>query len=187
VRPAAGRSREQAYQAYLAFLNSSFLQLAAGSTHDLLNERGLWVGNERGDRIRVGGDDTLLSQSGQLGAQVAGEAAARSRRAIEDTLRTGRAADDVAAIWALFPTFVYDGRTPVPLADWQDGVLHDLCRREIFPDVVDSAKSKVVRGASPELSGAGIELGGAPAPGPVVPAPGDLGDWVVGPGAGRRG
>jgi len=95
-------TREQNYQAYLRFLNSTFLSLAAGMTHDYFNERGLVVGNDRGDRLHVGGDSTLLSKSGMLGATIAAEAAQMSQRAIDDLIRTGTTRNTVEQISALF-------------------------------------------------------------------------------------
>ena len=75
------RTREEAYQLYLEMLNSSYLQLAAGAVHDWFNERGLSVGNARGDRMTVGGDDTLLDSPGVSAPSVpARRRTSRSRR-----------------------------------------------------------------------------------------------------------
>ncbi len=179
-----GRTREQNYQAYLRFLNSSFLQLAAGMTHDYFNERGLLVVNDRGDRMRVGGDATLLTESGALGARLAAEAAQMSQLALLDLMRAGRTDNTVDRIASLWPTKVWVEETTgrvcrpgraVPLQDWHEDVLHRLCREEIFPDVVDSFNSKVARAASPQL----VEGGFRDAPDRVVPLPDDLGDFVT--------
>lgn len=179
-----GSTREQNYHAYLRFLNSSFLQLAAGQTHDYWNERGMLVVNERGDRMRVGGDATLLTQSGELGARIAGEAAQASQQAISDLMRTGGTDKTVDQIGMLWPTKVWveesTGRVcrparAVPLQDWHEDVLHRLCREEIFPDVVDSFNSKVARAASPQLVEGGFQ-DRAPA---GIPLPDNLGDFVT--------
>ncbi|TAM82298.1 MAG: hypothetical protein EPN43_13800 [Jatrophihabitans sp.] len=173
-----GRTREQNYQAYLKFLNSSFLQLAAGETHDYLNKRGLTVVNDRGDRMTVGGDNTLLTESGALGARVAAEAAQASHQAIEDLIGTGvtdRTVDKIAALW---PTQVWvggEGGHGVPLQDWHEDVLHDLCRTQIFPGVVDSFNSKVARAAQPGLVDGGLRDPATPPP----PLPDNLGDFVT--------
>jgi hypothetical protein len=58
--------------------------------HDWFNERGLIVENDNGDRLAVGGDDTLLSKSGPAGAMVAGLAASKSRQAINDLMLKGQ-------------------------------------------------------------------------------------------------
>ncbi|HEX6678045.1 MAG TPA: hypothetical protein VF486_23890 [Actinomycetes bacterium] len=180
VNATTSYTREQNYQAYLRFLNSSFLQLAAGMTHDYLNERGLVVGNDRGDTLHVGGDSTLLTKSGRLGATVAAEAAQMSQRAIDELSRTGTTEITVERISALFPTKVWasagsDGTTrPLPLEEWQDEVLHQLCLRKIFPDVVDSWNSKAARAGQSELVEGGVR--DQPTPPPV---PTNLGDFVL--------
>ena len=177
-----GSTREQNYQAYLKFLNSSFLQLAAGETHDYFNHRGLSVMNDRGDRMNVGGDNTLLTKSGALGAQVAAEAAQASHQAIEDLLRTGATEETIDKIAALWPTQVWvggEGGRPIALQDWHEDVLHDICRTKIFPDVVDSINSKIARGFQADLVPGGLHDDVTPPP----PLPDNLGDFVTPRGA----
>jgi hypothetical protein len=179
-----GRTREQNYQTYLRFLNSAFLQLAAGETHDYFNKRGLMVVNDRGDRMRVGGDATLLTESGALGARIAGEAAQLSQQAIYNLMTAGRTDASVDRIASLWPTKVWVEETTgrvcrpahaVPLQDWHEDILHRLCREDIFPDVVDSLNSKVARTASPAL----VEGGFQDRQPPGVPLPDNLGDFVT--------
>jgi hypothetical protein len=182
VRATKKRTKEQNYEAYLKFLNSTFLGLAAGETHDFFNARGLMVANERGDRMQVGGDSTLLTKSGELGARIVGEAAALSRKAIDDILASGRTQVTVDQIWRLFPTKVWanvkGAETALPLEQWQDDVLHDICKKHIFPDVVDSFSSKTVRLLSPALSESPVgRRGGTTTPAP--PPPPNMGDFVV--------
>jgi hypothetical protein len=178
VVPTAGRTREQNYQAYLQFLNSSFLQMASGAVHDHFNDTGLTVMNDRGDRMRVGGDNSLMSESGALGALRVGEAEQLSKRTVEDLARTGETSVTIDRIAELWPTKVWeggeDGRA-VPLQDWHEDVLHDFCRRHIFPDVVDSFSSKVARAGQSELLPGGVRDEPVPAP----PVPPDLGDFVA--------
>jgi hypothetical protein len=155
------RTREEAYQLYLQTLNSSYLQLAAGAVHDWFNARGLAVGNGRGDRLYVGGDDTLLSRSGHLGAQFAAEAAQLSQRAIHELLVDGATAITVEQIFELVPTSVFvrsedGGERRLSLEEFQDQVVHDLCRETIFPQVVRALTSDVVRHASSEMVAGGI-------------------------------
>ncbi len=177
VVAAPGRTREQNYQAYLKFLNSSFLQMAAGETHDYFNARGLTVVNDRGDRMRVGGDNTLLTESGGLGARVAAEAAELSRQAIEELTKMGETDKTVGRIAELWPTKVWvggeDGQA-LPLSDWHDEVLRGLCEKEIFPGVVDSFNSKVARAGQSELVAGGV---GEPESRPPIPS--ELGDFVT--------
>jgi hypothetical protein len=178
VQAGNGRTREQNYQAYLGFLNSTFISLAAGETHDYFNHRGLTVVNERGDRIRVGGDNTLLTESGALGARIAGEAAQMSQQAIDEITRTGKTDKSIERIAQLWPTKVWvggeDGQA-VPLENWHDEVLHELCRKEIFPGVVDSFNSKVARAGQSDLVEGGLRDPEVSAP----PLPPNLGDFVT--------
>ncbi len=181
VRAAAGRSKEQAYRAYLQFLNSSFLQLAAGETHNYFNERGLSVSNQRGDVMQVGGDDTLLTKSGPLGAQLAAEASQMSRDSVQHIAHEGDETHSLDDILQLVPTSIWHhteaaGWTLHPLEQWQDNVLHKVCVDEIFPDVVDSASSKLARGAQSELVEGGVELD-PKMPKPVLPPLDQLGDF----------
>jgi hypothetical protein len=153
------RTKEENYQAYLEMLNSSYLQLAAGATHDYFNERGLWVVNKRGDTLRVGGDDTMLSKSGALGAQVAGEAAHLSQKAIKELLENGATAITVEQIFELVPQEVYldtDPSKKLPLSQWQDDVVKQICWTKIFPDLATSLKGEAVRMASPKMVSGGI-------------------------------
>jgi hypothetical protein len=187
VQATRKQSKEQNYRTYLAFLNSSFLQLAAGAVHDHFNEEGLSVANERGDTFTVGGDDTMLAQSSRLGAQLAAEASASSRRAIEELATTGATDVTVEGIWKMMPTSIWTKERSAwkkrSLADWHTDVLKKVCWTSIFPDVVDGMKSKTVRAMSPELSPAGVQMDNVPAP----PVPSSLGDFVVPAGATRAG
>jgi hypothetical protein len=177
-------TKEQNYQHYLAFLNSAFLNLAAGMTHDHFNSQGLNVGNERGDCMQVGGDNTLLTNSGRLGATVAAEAAQASQQAIDDIIRTGTTSHTVDSLAALWPTKVYVGEgesaEAKSLEDWHDEVLHEICVKTIFPDVVDSFNSKVARAGQPDLLPGGMVDPETPAP----PLPTDMGDFELPPGDG---
>ena len=157
------RTRDEAYQLYLEMLNSSYLQLAAGEVHNWFNARGLSVGNGKGDRMTVGGDDTLLDQSGRLGAERAGEAAHLSQQAISDLLNEGATTITVEQIFELVPTSVYwrdadGGERQLSLEEFQDEVVHDLCRETIFPQVVRALTSDVVRHASSEMVPGGVSV-----------------------------
>ena len=160
VRATSEETREEAYRTYLDLLNTSYLQLAAGKTHDWFNEHGLWVSNDRGDRLRVGGDDTMLSESDPIGAEVAAEAAHRSQQAILDLLKDGATDITVDSMLELVPKYVYpdtdDPGDPIPLEEWQDTVLRDLCFRRIFPSIVTSASGDIVRTFGDTMIDAGI-------------------------------
>jgi hypothetical protein len=77
-----GASQEQNFDAYKEFLNTTYLQMAAGEAHDRFNAEGLSVSNVRGDTFNIGGDDTFLAKSGKVGIALPGEAQGMSRRAI---------------------------------------------------------------------------------------------------------
>ena len=168
--------REANYQAYLEFMNSSFLQKASGAAHDYFNHIGLMVANRAGTEMRVGGDDTLLSRSNQIGAETAGEAARRSRQAIDDLANTGRTAITTDEIFKLFPQFVVaagSGRH-VPLEEWQDTVLKHLCFTTLFPELVKTlSDNTIVRAFGAEMVSGGISIDAG-----VPPVP-EIGDFPI--------
>jgi hypothetical protein len=111
-------------------------------------------------RMRVGGDDTLISKSGPVGAAAAAHAAQLSRQAIDEILNTGTTAITPDVIFAGVPTqVVVDGRDdPVPLEQWQDQVLHDLCWNTIFPDYYASLSSAVIGAFGAEMVDGGMSV-----------------------------
>jgi hypothetical protein len=179
-----GAEREANYKAYLTMLNSSFMQLSAGAVHDYFNKHGLLVENDNGDRIAVGGDDTMLSKSGPAGAKIAGMAAARSRQAIDDILKTGQTAWTVDRIFSLVPQRVVmllpkGDRQTLSLAQFQANVVHGLCTNLLFPQLLgilpggDSTTADIVRYLGSELVEGGIESTARPPVGDYpVPAKG---------------
>jgi hypothetical protein len=182
-----GRSREQNYQAYLRFLNSAFLQAATGAVHDHFNAGGLVVKNRNGDQFKVGGDDTLLSESDQVGAELAGRAAELSRTAVQELLATGTTGITVDQIFALTPqTIVWTGETgllpprELSLANFQDEVVHTLCLEHIFPELVASTKGQAIRAFSAEMVSGGLSQDSG-----VPPPSGPTGDFPL-PSGGSR-
>jgi hypothetical protein len=184
VTATRGGSREQNYQAYLRFLNSSFLQKSAGAVHDYFNQHGLTVRNGEGTRFTVGGDDTMLARSDQTGAETAGRAAELSRTAIEQLLRSGTTAITVDQIWALVPQTVVTATGEMSLGDWQEQALHQLCLNVIFPQLITTlSENTVVRAAGPMVEGGvSVDVGTPPE------SPGPFGDFepVEPAGPGRR-
>ncbi|OLB76501.1 MAG: hypothetical protein AUI14_18600 [Actinobacteria bacterium 13_2_20CM_2_71_6] len=168
VSGADSADREANYQALLRLLNNAQAQGAAGATHDYFNRIGLTVVSADGStRMRVGGDDTLISQSSAVGAAAAAQAATLSRQAIEDILNTGTTAISVETIFALVPTqVVVDGvPEPMPLEQWQDQVLHNLCLNTIFPEYYRTLKSAIIGAFGSEMVDGGMsqDSGRAPA------------------------
>ncbi|MEV6491376.1 DUF4157 domain-containing protein [Actinoplanes sp. NPDC051633] len=170
--------REANYQAYLRLLNNAQAQGAAGAAHDYFNKIGLTVMSSDGSvRMRVGGDDTLISQSGPVGAETAANAAAMSRRAIDELMNTGATELTTEKIFAMVPTAVVpDGpdAAPIPLDQWQSSVLHDLCFNTIFPEYYRSITSAIIGTFGAEMVPGGMSQDSGKAPPPVkgdFPAP----------------
>jgi hypothetical protein len=165
VTGATPEERDANYRVYLEFLNNAQAQAAAGWVHDELNKVGLVVANGAGQQFKTGGDDTLLSESEPAGAQAAATAASLSRQRIEDHLDHGQSAIKVEDIFQLVPVAVVPaGGTAVPLEQWQDEHLHQMCVQTFFPDYYDSIKSAVIGAFSAKLVEQGIspDSGGAP-------------------------
>lgn len=134
VQASGGYSQEDAYQNYLAFLNSSAVQNAAGDTHNFFNNNSLWVSSPAQPKAyQIFGDDTMLT--GGDGVQFAGETARMSQQAIEETITTGDSSVNVQDIRDRFPDRVHmtEGAEAVPLVDWNEE-LRALCFTTIFPD-----------------------------------------------------
>jgi len=145
----AGRGRAYAYAEYDRFLNSSFINMAAGNAHDFLNTTGLTVANRRGDQFKVGGDGTLLFESSDVGLRLPFEADQLSDKAISDLLSTGRTSVTQEAIFDLFPSSVVVKGKPVPLEQWNDTELRRLCFEIIFPPMMGDMK--MLRAQVPQL------------------------------------
>ena len=155
VIASGGRTQQQNYQNYLAFLDETQLQLATKAVHDYFNERGLIVQNgEQSIQFAIGGDDTLLTESGAMGIATASVAAQSSQRAIRELLATGTTEVTPERILALVPQWVVPaGKDPIPLKDWNEKTLRDLCFGEIFRKAV--AKCLVAGQLSPRSTEAG--------------------------------
>jgi hypothetical protein len=158
------------YEDYNEFLNSSYLQLASNDIHDWLNENGLRVGNGAGQSFIVGGDGSLLRED--AGAiEVAAQADQLADQAISEIVTTGKTGISQEEIFKLFPTEVYvqfkegEKAKPVPLDQWHDGQLREICETLIFPEMVGNLNYKLVRAVGPKMVGKGRVL-------PTVPEPG---------------
>jgi len=123
--------RREAYAAYLAMLGSTVVQLAASVMHGYFNKRSLVAAaGPDGPRFRLPGDCTL--QAGGSGAQRAAEVAAASRRAISELLTCGETAVTSREIFESFPDHVEQDGALVPLRQWHDCTLRDLCFGKLF-------------------------------------------------------
>jgi hypothetical protein len=166
VVASGGRSQELNYQAYSGFLDRTHLQLAAGAIHDWFNARGLLVQNgEQSLQFAVGGDDTLLTESGPTGIAVASTAAQSSQRAIRELLSSGTTDVTPERILALVPQWVVPkDEEPISLKDWNEQTLRTLCFKKIFPEIVDKWNSNASLGSffSPRTTESGSSVDETP-------------------------
>ncbi len=130
-----GRGRALAYAEYSEFLNTTYVNLAANAAHDHFNTVGLTVSNKRGERLKIGGDATLLLESDPAGIQAPFEANQLSDRAIIELLTTGTTSVTVEEIFAYFPNQVEVQGRFVPLEQWNVTELRRLCFEVIFPSM----------------------------------------------------
>jgi Domain of unknown function (DUF4157) len=140
------------YETYLDFLDSSLLQLASGFLHDHFNKLGLEVKNGMNDVMHIGGDDTMFSESNDLGLTRAAEAAEMSRNVIKHTIEHGKPNVTTEAIFAHVPIeIVVDGKA-LPLQEWNMTTLKRLCESKLFWDYWKTLKSYGAA-ASPTATG----------------------------------
>jgi hypothetical protein len=136
VRATGRATREQAYQAYLAFMNSSVVQAGSGALHDYFNERSLTVGSPAHPAgFQIWGDETLVT-SGD-GVRIAAETARMSQQAIEELTTTGQTSVTIPQIRDQFPDRVQAaGGQMLSLENWNNSdQLHRLLWETVFPDV----------------------------------------------------
>jgi Domain of unknown function (DUF4157) len=124
-------ARQEAYEDYLTMLRSSTVQYATRVVHDYLNIRPLIVASHAdGPRYQIRGDRTMLDDD--AGAIAAASAATASRRAISDLLDHGHTAITSSQILAMVPRLVVADGALMPLSDWHDGALKQLCMTRLF-------------------------------------------------------
>jgi hypothetical protein len=136
----SAEQREQRYLCYLALLRSSVAQLSAGVVHNYLNERSLVVASSPdgfryrmwGDRAMFAGEGGATGAGGAGGAVEAATAAHASRRAIADLLATGETDVSSRQIFESLPSHVEMHGAMLPLRQWQDAELRDLCFGRLF-------------------------------------------------------
>jgi hypothetical protein len=129
---AGGLSQYQAYQNYLAFLQSPVCQIVTSQIHDALNGRGVTAQASSGGSFLTYGDDTMLqgtaATGGGTGPGLARQAALLAESAIQEILTTGATETSPAQIMATFPTQVVDDtKTLVTLEQW-----HDVPNGEVY-------------------------------------------------------
>jgi hypothetical protein len=103
VRANGSVSQAEAYQNYIAFLDSTVCQAASGVLHDHFNAASLWVSSPaQTTPYQLWGDDTMLN--GGDGVQIASETAQMSQQSILDILNSGQTSITTQQIRDRFPT-----------------------------------------------------------------------------------
>jgi hypothetical protein len=142
---------EKEFKQYEAFLNSSFISLAALDIHDYFNRTGVTVTNEAGQQFVVGGDGHMLSIQSEESIGVALEANTLADQAISDLLSSGTTKVEVEDIFKRVPSKVVIEGDAIGLEKWNDTIVKQYCLKHIFPAMASSGKYKVVRAAGPKL------------------------------------
>jgi hypothetical protein len=150
IRGCTSQERQLAYLSYLAMLGSSAVQLSASVVHDYFNRRSLVVASAAdGPGYRIWGDRTLLN--GGAGTLAAARSAQASRQAIADLLETGETDITVRQIFESMPTHVDVDGTLVPLPQWHELEVRELCRQDLFGRPGTRLRKLLLGIASPSL------------------------------------
>jgi hypothetical protein len=142
---------EKEFRQYEAFLNSTFISLAALDIHDYFNRTGVTVTNEAGQQFVVGGDGHMLSIQSEESIGVALEANTLADQAISDLLSSGTTKVEVEDIFKRVPSKVVIEGDAIGLEKWNDTVVKQYCLKHIFPAMASSTKYRVVRAAGSKL------------------------------------
>jgi hypothetical protein len=150
-----------AYNDYLDFMNSAFLQKATNFLHDHWCKEGLEVQGDDGAPVfRVYGDENMFKRGASKGLRHSGETAHRSRDAIISIADTGTTADTTQAILQRLPSKVQvDPNNLVGLDTWRSDRLMDALGTSLFERMSDARNvlfNKLAVGAKPGRKGAGL-------------------------------
>ncbi|HXW78326.1 MAG TPA: DUF4157 domain-containing protein, partial [Acidimicrobiales bacterium] len=146
IQAANGLSQQDAYQAYLSWLDSPVCQVVTAQLHDYLNGRGVQAQGYAGPRFLTYGDNTMLegttNAGGGTGPGLARAAALLTETAIASILANGGTTTTVADVMALFPTQVVDNTgTLVTLEQWHAAPSGELYNLAISNESFDSWKT----------------------------------------------
>jgi Domain of unknown function (DUF4157) len=131
ITGATAADRQAGYVRYLALLSSGVAQLSAGLVHAHFNKSSLVAAGRPGNpRCRLWGDRTLFA--GEDGAAQAAAAAHASRQAIAELLETGHTDITSRQIFESFPCQVEVGGELLPLPEWHETSLRELCFDDLF-------------------------------------------------------
>jgi hypothetical protein len=110
-----------AYNDYVEFMNSSFLQKSTNFIHNEFCENGLEVTSGANDPVfTVYGDDNMFKLNAGEGLMHSGVTARMSRDAITTIADTGASAVTTGDILDRLPAYVRVGNVNTPLANWGD-------------------------------------------------------------------
>jgi hypothetical protein len=146
-----------AYNDYLEFMNSAFLQKATNFLHDHYCVNGLDVKTGDGWPVfKVYGDDHMFRQNASMGLAHSGVTAHMSRNSIMQVIQKG--AEDpghsTQDILKRLPEKVQlDDASVVSLADWHKGALRTECEKSIFPSMSNAGKNQVFNKLAPGIGG----------------------------------
>jgi hypothetical protein len=140
-----------AYNDYLEFMNSSFLQKSTNFVHDHFCLNGLDVLSGDGTpAFKIYGDDSMFKKNSSKGLAHSGETAHRSRDAIISISETGDAADSMQDILKRLPEkVVLAGGASVGLDEWQTGALRTQCETSLFPEMSNFGKNQTFNKIAP--------------------------------------
>lgn len=169
VVAAAGLSQEQAYQSYLAMLDSPVVQIVTNQLHDVLNGRSVMASSSTASDFQIWGDDTMLC--GGTGAGLASAAGQMSQQSIREILAKGGTDITWQQIFDQFPNKVLSNGSYVSLEQWhaRGGEIWNLCRSD---QVFDSWETLGFGGGSyamPDLGIVSVDQPTSRVPGGNVP------------------
>jgi Domain of unknown function (DUF4157) len=145
----------KAYQDYMVFLDSGFIQSCTKDLHDKYCKEGLWVGSDADSRVfKIYGDEAMLT--GGEGVKYSAETAKMSRIAIESTLQQGQPDIKAEDLMKRFPNKVEADGKMASLQDWQTSDAFKQTAIKVFKKVEDSVKGKAISTVNLNLSGGAI-------------------------------
>jgi Domain of unknown function (DUF4157) len=151
----SAEAAEKAYQDYMVFLDSGFVQSCTKDLHDKYCKEGLWVGSNADSKVfKIYGDEAMLT--GGEGVKYSAETAKMSRTAIQSTLEEGEAEFSPEEIMARFPNKVETDGAMASLQDWQTSDAFKQTAIKVFKKAEDSVKGKAISTVNLNLSGGAI-------------------------------
>ncbi len=146
IQAANGLSQQDAYQAYLAWLDNPVCQVVTAQLHDYLNGRGVQAQATSGPTFLTYGDNTMLegttNTGGGTGPGLARAAALATESAIAEVLASGSTTTTSSDIMALFPSHVMDNTGAlVTLQQWHAVPSGELYNLAISNESFDSWKT----------------------------------------------